>query len=57
MSNESLKCSICKNVDAVNESVYNPGTFYCTSCANYVAMEYGMNYLKGLPDETKTSNN
>lgn len=38
---KQLKCSNYPDKNAVNESFNNPGTCYCNSCANYVAMEYG----------------
>ena len=40
-----LRCSVCPDREAVCESAANPGTYYCSSCANYVAMEYGGNRL------------
>jgi len=49
-----MKCSICKEKEAVNESRFKPGTYYCSSCANYVAMEYGMSHLKPLPENIKS---
>ena len=46
-----LRCSVCPDREAVCESAANPGTYYCSSCANYVAMEYGGNRLIPLPNE------
>lgn len=52
---EQMKCSVCPNKIAINESINNPGTFYCSSCSNYIAMEYGITCLKPLPEELDTS--
>lgn len=34
-----MKCSVCEDKEATNESVKNPGTYYCNSCSNYVAIK------------------
>lgn len=48
-----MKCSICPDREATDESVCNPGTYYCSSCANYVAMEYGVCRLKPIEEKMK----
>jgi len=45
---EKIMCSLCPHREAVNKSVYNPGTYYCSECANYVAAEFGMQHLKPI---------
>ncbi len=44
------KCSVCPDRNAVNESTVNSGFYYCASCSNYVALEYGANRLKPIEE-------
>jgi hypothetical protein len=46
------KCSISEHEykDALYASIYNPGTFYCSTCAAYIIEEYGMHKLRNLQE-------